>query len=77
MAIVFLAFATSDVHVVRAIGVGLLVAIAVDATVVRLVLLPASMLLLGRWNWWWPTWLPARDRDEPALVPERIVPGER
>ncbi|WP_347813996.1 hypothetical protein [Actinomadura sp. KC06] len=36
------------------IGVGLTVAIAVDATVVRLVLVPAAMRLMGHWNWWFP-----------------------
>jgi RND superfamily putative drug exporter len=72
MGVVFVAFTMSDVAVVRAIGVGMLVAIAVDATVVRLVLLPASMLLLGRWNWWWPQWLPARD----ARLPEAIATGD-
>jgi RND superfamily putative drug exporter len=76
MGIVFLAFAASDVHVVRAIGVGLLVAVVVDATVVRLVLLPATMTLLGRANWWWPEWLPARP-VEPALVAETVQTGNR
>ena len=55
MGVVFTAFALSDVPVVRATGIGLLVAIVVDATIVRMLLLPASMILLGRWNWWWPT----------------------
>jgi uncharacterized membrane protein YdfJ with MMPL/SSD domain len=72
MGLVFLAFAMSDVAVVRAIGVGMLVAIVVDATVVRLVLLPASMLLLGRWNWWWPEWLPARE----IRVPDGVATGD-
>jgi putative drug exporter of the RND superfamily len=39
------------------------VAIAVDATLVRLVLVPSTMVLLGRWNWWLPGWL---DRVLPA-----------
>ncbi len=74
MGVVFLAFSTSDVMAIRAIGVGLLVAIVVDATVVRLVLLPASMVLLGRWNWWWP--FGSDEVLEPALVPHRLPAGD-
>ncbi len=50
MGIVFLAISLSEIAVVRAIGIGMLVAIVVDATVVRMLLLPASMVLLGHWN---------------------------
>ena len=39
---------------IQQIGLGAAVAIAVDATIVRLVLVPAAMELLGRWNWWLP-----------------------
>ena len=55
-------------------GVGMAVAIAVDATLVRLVLVPASMVLLGRWNWWVPAWMdrllpaPHRTDDLPPAV---------
>lgn len=77
MGIVFLAFATSDIVVVRAIGIGLLVAIIVDATIVRLVLLPASMILLGRWNWWWPQRRPGASQVKPAFASERVSPGDR
>jgi RND superfamily putative drug exporter len=48
------AFSFSDVLFMKMIGVGMLVAIAVDATVVRALLVPATMKLLGRWNWWAP-----------------------
>jgi uncharacterized membrane protein YdfJ with MMPL/SSD domain len=41
----------------KQIGVGLAVAILIDATVVRAILLPASMKLLGDWNWYLPSWL--------------------
>jgi RND superfamily putative drug exporter len=54
MVAVFLIFAFVSVPSVQEIGVGLAVAIALDATVVRLVLVPASMQLLGKWNWWMP-----------------------
>ena len=48
------AFSFSDVLFMKMIGVGMLVAIAVDATVVRALLVPATMKLLGAWNWWAP-----------------------
>ncbi|TXL61541.1 MMPL family transporter [Aeromicrobium terrae] len=54
MVAVFLGFATESDLVVKMLGVGLAVAIALDATVVRLVLVPATMTMLGRWNWWFP-----------------------
>ena len=38
-------------------GIGLAVAVLIDATIVRAVLLPASMKLLGEWNWYLPSWL--------------------
>jgi putative drug exporter of the RND superfamily len=57
---VFLAFAMSDFVVVRQFGVGLTVAVLLDATIVRLVLLPAVMRLFGSRIWWMPGWLGAR-----------------
>jgi uncharacterized membrane protein YdfJ with MMPL/SSD domain len=47
-------FATGGVTVIKLIGVGMIVAIVVDATLVRALLVPATMRLLGRWNWWAP-----------------------
>lgn len=57
MVCVFSAFIATGVSTVQQLGLGLAVAIALDATIVRMVLLPASMQLLGRWNWWLPGWL--------------------
>jgi RND superfamily putative drug exporter len=54
MVAVFFGFALSDVTPLRQLGVGLAFAVLVDATVVRGVLVPASMQLMGRWNWWFP-----------------------
>jgi RND superfamily putative drug exporter len=54
MVAVFTVFAGVGIPSVKEIGVGLAVAIALDATVVRLVLVPATMEILGRWNWWLP-----------------------
>jgi putative drug exporter of the RND superfamily len=57
MIAVFLSFVTSPVPTVKMIGLGLAVAVLVDATVVRLMLVPATMELLGNANWWLPRWL--------------------
>ena len=67
MVAVFLGFATEADVVVKMLGFGMAVAIALDATVVRMVLVPATMSLLGRWNWWLPSWL---DRLLPAVHAE-------
>jgi RND superfamily putative drug exporter len=65
MVVVFLSFdLTPDVSV-KQIGLGLAVAVLIDATVVRLVLVPAVMELLGKANWWLPSWL-ARALPAPA-----------
>lgn len=52
--LVSLGFAMADIVPVKAIGIGMAVAVAVDATLVRAILLPSAMKLLGKWNWWWP-----------------------
>jgi RND superfamily putative drug exporter len=52
--IVFAGFAMGGLLLVKQLGVGLAVAVIVDATIVRLLLVPATMSLLGRWNWWSP-----------------------
>ena len=54
---VFLAFATSRILGLQQFGLGLAVAVFIDATVIRVILLPASMKLLGEWNWYLPSWL--------------------
>ena len=58
---VFGSFVLSDLRVLKLIGMGLAVAVFIDATIVRLVLVPATMELLGDRNWWLPrrlNWLP-------------------
>jgi uncharacterized membrane protein YdfJ with MMPL/SSD domain len=67
---VFTIFATLNVLEMKQMGVGLAVAILLDATVIRAVLLPATMKLLGDWNWYFPSWLEwiprvRTDRDAP------------
>jgi uncharacterized membrane protein YdfJ with MMPL/SSD domain len=54
MASVFFAFALADSVIIKAVGVGIGIAVILDATVVRGLLVPATMRLMGRWNWWVP-----------------------
>src|SRR5207302_9118841 len=84
MVAVFLSFVLGDERVIKEFGIGLATAIFVDATIVRLVLVPSTMELLGDFNWWLPAWL---DRILPRVsieapptgrerVPEAIGVGE-
>jgi RND superfamily putative drug exporter len=57
MVAVFAIFATMGLVEFKIMGIGLAVAVLLDATVVRAVLLPSAMKLLGDWNWWLPSWL--------------------
>lgn len=57
MVAVFLAFVSGDLIAVKEIGLALAVIVALDASLVRILLVPASMTLLGEWNWWAPWWL--------------------
>ena len=76
MVAVFLGFALDPALVIKMVGVGMATAIAVDATIVRLVLVPATMALLGRANWYLPAWL---DRILPTVDPHGAahVPAPR
>jgi RND superfamily putative drug exporter len=56
-------FVSADVIIVKALGLGIALAVFLDATVVRALLVPATMRLLGNWNWWMPGWL------------DRLLPG--
>jgi RND superfamily putative drug exporter len=64
MVCVFSVFVLTGVPSIKQLGLGNAVAIAIDATLVRLILVPAAMELLGEWNWWLPGWL---DRLLPHL----------
>jgi uncharacterized membrane protein YdfJ with MMPL/SSD domain len=71
MVVTFAAFATGSNQSMKQLGVGLAVAILIDATIVRAVLLPATMKLLGDRNWWLPKrlgWLPKLEH-EPEVAP--------
>lgn len=54
MVLVFLSFAQAEILTVKALGVGMAIAVLLDATVVRVLLVPATMRLVGDWNWWAP-----------------------
>ncbi|HEX5241124.1 MAG TPA: MMPL family transporter, partial [Candidatus Limnocylindrales bacterium] len=54
MVTVFAAFALAQTITIKSIGVGMAIAVALDASVIRVLLVPATMRLLGRWNWWAP-----------------------
>jgi RND superfamily putative drug exporter len=62
------AFAAGQLVYVKMIGVGMAAAIALDVTLVRALLVPATMRLMGHWNWWAPRWLGGGIR--PELAPE-------
>jgi uncharacterized membrane protein YdfJ with MMPL/SSD domain len=64
MTAVFAVFVLTGVPSIKELGLGCAVAIALDATLVRLILVPAAMKLMGAWNWWMPSWL---DRALPDL----------
>jgi putative drug exporter of the RND superfamily len=52
--VVFLGFAAGELLTIKEIGIGMAIAVILDATVVRMLLVPATMKLMGRWNWWAP-----------------------
>jgi uncharacterized membrane protein YdfJ with MMPL/SSD domain len=71
MTSVFSVFVLTGVPSIKELGLGCAVAIALDATLVRLILVPAAMKLFGDWNWWMPSWL---DRALPDLSFESGAP---
>jgi uncharacterized membrane protein YdfJ with MMPL/SSD domain len=68
---VFAIFATLSLLIFKQLGVGLALAVLIDATIIRAVLLPATMKLLGDWNWYLPRWLEwlPHVTHEPQLEP--------
>jgi uncharacterized membrane protein YdfJ with MMPL/SSD domain len=72
---VFSIFATLSTLDIKQMGVGLAVAVLIDATIIRAVLLPATMKLLGRWNWYLPRslrWLPRLHRETPPVAAAEV-----
>jgi putative drug exporter of the RND superfamily len=68
---VFAIFATLSTIDMKQLGVGLAAAILLDATIIRAVVLPSIMAMLGRANWWAPKFLRRREQPQPAIVEER------
>jgi RND superfamily putative drug exporter len=80
MVAVFAAFAAGELVMLQQVGFGLAAAIILDATIVRTVLVPATMQLLGRRNWYlprWLAWLPTIAAEESEPVTGEPVTGER
>jgi RND superfamily putative drug exporter len=73
------AFATGELVFVKEVGVGLAAAIFLDVTLVRALLVPATMRLLGDWNWWAPAWIGGTQRSPgiPAASSRRADPGAK
>ena len=70
---VFVAFALAPIVSMRELGIGLTVAVLLDATVIRLILLPAAMRLAGDRIWWLPAWMQrlfGEERRAPGIEPE-------
>lgn len=74
--LVMLAFSASALAIVKLVGIGLALAVLLDVTVVRAVLVPAMMKLAGRANWWAPSWL-TRLHDRLGLAEPETSPGAR
>ena len=77
--VVFLGFAAGELLTIKEVGLGMAIAVILDATVVRMLLVPATMKLMGRWNWWAP---PAMRRLHERFglleeVPAPAAPGDR
>ena len=78
MVVVFAVFVTFSFVFIQQLGLGLAVAVFIDATLIRSVLLPATMTLLGDWNWWlprWLGWLPHVTIEAESSEPELVEPG--
>ncbi len=67
ISIVFIAIATSQISFIKLFGVGMALAVLMDATLVRGILVPSFMRLAGRANWWTPRWLPLRAPSKPRF----------
>ena len=76
MVVVFSVFATLPLIDMKEMGIGLAAAVLIDATIIRGVLLPATMKLLGDWNWYlprWLNWLPELKHETEAAPAEPVA----
>ena len=74
--VVFLGFAAGELLTIKEVGLGMAIAVVLDATVVRMLLVPATMKLMGRWNWWAPPAL-RRFHDRYGLAEQPPSPPPR
>jgi RND superfamily putative drug exporter len=77
--VVFLGFAAGELLTIKEVGLGMAIAVVLDATVVRMLLVPATMKLMGRWNWWAPPAMRRLHRRFGLLeeVPAQAAPGDQ
>ncbi|WP_378737728.1 MMPL family transporter [Nocardia brasiliensis] len=73
LAVGFGSLMVSEISGLKSFGFAIAVALIIDATLIRLVLVPALMQIMGRWNWWFP---PLRRHRSPATHPNRSITGE-
>ena len=72
----FFALSTGPGLDIKQFGIGLAAGVIIDATLIRLLLVPSSMQLLGRWNWWLPVWAAKALRTSPSpLEPKGATPA--
>ena len=77
MVVVFGAFGLSSVIILKQIGLGLALAIFIDATFVRALVVPSTMRLMGKWNWWAPAFLrPSSSHGPNARAEQRTRNSE-
>jgi len=74
--VVFLGFAAGELLTIKEVGLGMAIAVILDATVVRMLLVPATMKLMGRWNWWAPPAM-RRFHDRYGLAEQESSPPPR
>ena len=74
--VVFLGFAAGELLTIKEVGLGMAIAVILDATVVRMLLVPATMKLMGRWNWWAPPAM-RRFHDRYGLAEQEPSPPPR
>jgi RND superfamily putative drug exporter len=74
--VVFCGFAAGELLTIKEVGLGMAIAVVLDATVVRMLLVPATMKLMGRWNWWAPPAM-RRFHDRYGLAEQRPSPPPR
>ncbi len=78
--VTFGSFATANIITIKEIGLGLAIGVLIDSTIIRVIMVPASMRLMGDANWWMPAWLHKivpefREGPAPEMVPQPVAVG--